>query len=447
MRQETYRSYLLAVLMAMLASSFVDRMVLGLVLEDIKTDLDLTDTQLGILNGIAYAVFFSLMGIPMARWADRGNRVLVVSIATAAWSVAVAAFALAGSFLQLLLCRIGTAVGEAGCSPPANSLLPEYFPRGERPRAMARYLLGGPLGIMLGYFAGGWLNQRYGWRMTFLIIAVPGMILAVLAALTLKEPRRLGSAGIVARHSENPRAARANLKTVIMMIAATSSLRQMLLSWLLWCFCSWGMLQWLPTFLVRTHELTTGELGTWLAIVSGGGGLIATWLGGEWASRYAANNERLQLRIAAILLVISAGFYIAALLAPSHYWAMAALAGGVVAQSALGAPIMATAQTLMPAPMRATGLALIIMLPTFVGMGLGPSAVGLLSDTLQPWVGQESLRYALLLVCPGWCWAAWHSWRAGQAVLAEIIAVNHGSADGEEVTANPSSSENAGAIV
>jgi MFS transporter, Spinster family, sphingosine-1-phosphate transporter len=435
MRRGAYRSYLLVVLTAILAASLIDRMVLGLALQDIKSDLDLSDTQLGILNGIAYSVFFSLMGVPISRWADRGNRVLLVSLTTATWSIAVAASAIAGNFAHLLLSRIGTAVGEAGCHPPVHSLVPDYYPRGERPRAMARYLLGGPIGIMIGYFAGGWLNELYGWRKTFLIIAVPGLVLAVLAACTLKDPRRSSSIEGSARAPTGQKASPESFRGAVRVLTASRTVRQMLFSWLVWCFSSWGMLQWLPAFLVRAHGLTSGEIGTWLAVVNGGGGLVATWLGGEWASRYAANNERLQLSVGAMLLLGSVVFYLIALLSPNHYLVMGAIAAGVFAQTALSAPIVATSQTLMPAHMRATGLALIIVLPMFVGMGFGPSTVGFLSDALLPWAGAESLRYALLLICPGWAWAAWHLWRARDSVLREIAHVQSHAAPAEEVNA------------
>ena len=162
MRATVYRNYLLTVLLVILAFNYVDRVALGLLLQDIKVDLDLSDTQLGFLSGIAFALFYSVMGIPIARWADRGNRVMIITVTTALWSVAVALCGLAGSFLQLLLIRIGVAVGEAGCIPPAHSLIADYFTRAERPRAVARYMLGGPLSFVIGYFLAGWLNQLCG---------------------------------------------------------------------------------------------------------------------------------------------------------------------------------------------------------------------------------------------------------------------------------------------
>src|SRR5688500_14082055 len=189
MTESRYKQYLLAVLLVVLASNYVDRLALGLLLQDIKVDLSLSDTQLGLLSGIAFALFYSVMGIPIARWADRGNRVTIIMLTTALWSGAVALCGLAASFTQLLLIRVLVAIGEAGCTPPAHSLIADHFSRAERPRAVARYMLGAPLSLLIGYLLAGWLNQLYGWRVTFMLLGLPGLGLAALAWLTLKERR------------------------------------------------------------------------------------------------------------------------------------------------------------------------------------------------------------------------------------------------------------------
>src|SRR5258708_1391950 len=185
-----YKKYLLAVLLVILAFNYTDRCALGIVLQDIKGDLKLSDTQLGLLSGIAFALFYSVMGIPIARWADRGNRVSIIAITCALWSAMVVLSGVAAGFTQLLVIRIGVAVGEAGCIPPAHSLIADYFTRGERPRAFSIYMLGGSLSAAFGYFGAGWLNQFYGWRITFMLIGLPGLVLAALAWFTLREPRR-----------------------------------------------------------------------------------------------------------------------------------------------------------------------------------------------------------------------------------------------------------------
>src|SRR5687767_13558141 len=181
MRHTVYKNYLLGLLTLILLFNCVDRLALGLLLQEIKIDLNLSDTQLGFLSGIAFALFYSIMGIPIARWADRGNRTVIISLTTAVWSLMVALCGAAGSFMQLMLIRIGVAIGEAGCVPPAHSLIADYFSRAERPRAVAIYMLGGPLSVIIGNFLAGWLNEFYGWRMTFAILGLPGLVLAALA--------------------------------------------------------------------------------------------------------------------------------------------------------------------------------------------------------------------------------------------------------------------------
>lgn len=174
---KTSNKYWLALLTAIMVFNYVDRVAMGLLLQDIKVDLSLSDTQLGLLTGIAFASFYAVMGIPIARWADRGNRVTIISVTVALWSIAVALCGAATNFFQLLLIRMGVAIGEAGCHPPAFSLIADYFDRAERPRAVARYMLGWPLALLVGFFVGGWLNQIYGWRATFVFLGLPGVLL------------------------------------------------------------------------------------------------------------------------------------------------------------------------------------------------------------------------------------------------------------------------------
>lgn len=412
MNPNDYRRYLLVVLLLIFALNSVDRVALGLALQDIKVDLRLTDTQLGLLSGIAFALFYSVMGIPIARWADRGNRIAIVAISTALFSAAMALSGLASSFVQLLLIRVVVAVGEAGCIPPANSLIPEYFTRRERPRAVAIYYLGGSLGIMAGYFAAGWLNQLYGWRTTFLWVAVPGLTLAVLAWLTLKEPRLEAP---VTMRSQDP-----SLGEVAHTLWAHRTFRR-----LLWCFSviaffGNGILQWQAAFFIRSYGLSTGELGTWFAMLSGLGGVLGAYFGGTWASRYAAGNERLQLAAIALTYCALAFVMASIFVIPNLYIAFGCFGLATFGASAALGPLFATIQTMVPERMRAMSIALIYLFANLIGLGLGPLAAGALSDTLRPWFGEESLRYALLALCPGYLWAGWYLWRARWTVMAEL---------------------------
>jgi predicted MFS family arabinose efflux permease len=441
-KQSAYKRYLLLVLLTILAFNYVDRLALGLVLQDIKMDLRLSDTQLGLLTGIAFALFYSLMGIPLARWADRGNRVQIISLTAAVWSVAVALSGIATSFIQLLLIRVGVAVGEAGCMPPAHSLIAHTFTRAERPRAVARYMLGVPLSVVIGYFLAGWINELYGWRAMFVILGLPGLALALLARLTLREPRDLESRPVPGRSDgrSDPaekitslRSAPPALAHVCATLWANASFRHLVFCFSVMSFFGFGIQQWQPAFFVRSYGLKTSELGTWLALIYGVGGILGTYWGGEWASRRATGNERLQLQVMAVMCcclgVISAFVY----LASNLYIALGLMALAATGGAITAGPMFASIQTLVPENMRAVSIALIYLSANLVGMGLGPLAAGALSDVFRPLFGEESLRYSLLSLCPGYLWGGWHLWRASATVAKDLAAVERDGHRASEV--------------
>jgi len=411
-----YRNYALAILAVILAFNTMDRLALGLLLQSIKLDLRLSDTQLGFLTGIAFALFYSAMGIPIARWADRGNRVTIIWLTTAMWSVFVALCGLAGSYRQLLAIRVGVAIGEAGCVPPAHSLIADYFDRAERPRAVARYMLGGSLATVVGYFAGGLLNETYGWRDTFLILGLPGLALALLVRITLREPRL--EEKIAAERRDHPRIA-----AVCRTLWQSRTFRHLLICFSLLSFFGFGIGNWQPAFFVRSFGLSTRELGTWMALIWGIGGSLGTYCGGVLAARYAANDERLQL-LATVCLYLTFGL-ISALGYLSHhlYLSFAMLGTAAIGANMAAGPMLAMIQTLVAPRMRAMAIALVYLSANLFGMGLGPLAVGALSDSLRSWGGEESLRYALLAMCPGYWWAAWHLWRASRSVTRDVESV------------------------
>jgi MFS transporter, Spinster family, sphingosine-1-phosphate transporter len=422
-----YRNYLLSILLLTLAFNQVDRLALGLLLQDIKADLSLSDTQLGLLSGIAFSLFYSLMGIPIARWADRGNRVTIISVACALWSAAMALCGFAQSFLQLLLIRIGAAVGEAGCVPPAHSLIADNFSRSERPRAMARYMLGIPLSGFLGYLIAGWLNELYGWRITFILLGLPGLALAALARITLKEPRRAhaplnaAAAGAEVADSHSSGAAGTlSLKEVCLTLWSSATFRHMLLWFSVASFFGYGITKWQAAFFIRSHGLETGVLGTWFSLIYGVAGFVGLYLGGELASRYAMNNERMQLLAVAVLYCFLGGVKAAVYLSPHYYVAFGMLGLATLLGSLANGPMFATIQTLVPASMRAMAIACMYLLANLIGMGLGPLLAGALSDGFRSWAGEESLRCALLALCPGYLWAAWHSWRASKTIGRDL---------------------------
>jgi predicted MFS family arabinose efflux permease len=413
LKTDRYKKYLLALMAIILACNYVDRLALSLVLQDIKVDFNLSDPQLGLLTGIAFALFYSIMGIPIARWADRGNRVSIVSLTTGLWCAAVVTCSLAGSFFQLLLSRIAVAVGEAGCIPTAHSLIADTFTRAERPRAVARYMLGSPLSILIGYFLAGWLNQVYGWRTTFVILGLPGIALALLARFTLIEPRRQADSAVAA--SAGPA-----LKEVCKTLWTNRTFRHLLFFFSVVYFFHYGIQQWQPAFFIRSYGLQTRELGAWLAAIFGLGGLTGTYLGGELAARFAVQNEKLQLRAMTFVYssfgIVSAFVY----LSSNRYVAFGLMALASVGGATVAGPLFATVQTLVPERMRAVAVAVIYLFANLIGMGLGPFVAGVLSDAFRPWAGDESLRYALLALCPGYLWAGWHLWCASGTIASDL---------------------------
>lgn len=424
MRLHYYRYWLVILLMAILAFNFVDRLALGVVLQDIKADLHLSDTQLGVLSGIAFALFYSVMGIPIARWADRGNRVLIISSTAALWSVAVALCGFAGTFTQLMLIRIGVAVGEAGAYAPGLSLVSGYFSRAERPRAIAIYSFAGPLAFVVGYSAAGWLSQRYGWRLMFMLLAVPGVVLAILARFILKEPRRetLTPNDISYPRSETNASLpwQPSLRDVWLTLSGNATFRSLLLCVSVQFFFTYGILQWEPTFFIRSFKLTSWQVGFDFAAICGAAGFLGNYLGGLLASRYAASNERAQLVAMAVSMVGAGVLSFLVYLSTSKYWALGFFGSSIVVQTAINGPLYATMQTLVPESMRAVSVALVMFFANLIGMGFGPLAAGALSDALQPWAGEEALRYALLMLAPGYFLVGWLAWRASQSVMRDI---------------------------
>lgn len=422
MQPGTYRSYVLVLLTSVMIFNYVDRLAIGLLLQDIKADLDLSDTQLGLLTGIAFAFFYAMMGIPIARWADRGNRVTIITVTTALWSVAVALCGAATSFVQLLVCRIGVAVGEAGCHPPAFSLLADYFARNDRPRAIARYMLGWPLALTFGFFAAGWLNELLGWRLTFLILALPGLVLAVLAKLSLRDPREGGVVAAAGMTDQEQTGPQPSIRAVLSALWNNRTFRHLAFAFSLSYFFGNGILQWQPAFFMRSHGIATGEIGTWFALIYGIGGLLGTYLGGEIASRYAANDERLQFVAMAWLYVVHAVLGAAVYLVSDRHTAFGLLALSAIGNAVVAGPMFAATQTIVPRQMRAMSIAVVLFFSNLIGLGFGPLVAGALSDALRAAFGEESLRYALLALCPGYFWCTWHFWRASSTVTKDVAA-------------------------
>jgi len=409
-----YKHYLLIVLTVVAAFNYLDRFVLSLLLEPIKQEFKLNDSQLGFLTGFGFALFYAVAGIPIARWADRGNRNIIVAVTTGLWSAMVVLCGLVGNFTQLLLVRVGIAVGEAGCLPTASSLIADYFDRTERPRAMAIYWLCVPLAVVIGYMGGGWLADHFGWRITFVVIGVPGILLALLAKLTLREPRLKQVKQVVQQPS---------FKEVLLTFWQQPTLRYIVTAFSVAYFFSMGFSQWLPTFFIRSYNMEVSEIGAWFALAWGGFGILGTYLGGYLANRYAACREGLQMRGCALVFAISGLLYLGLFLSSNQYQSVTFMSVVGMIGAMCNGVIFSAIQSLVSERMRSVTLALIFLFANLIGLGFGPLVVGALSDLLAPAFGQESLRYALAAFAPGLAWVAIFYWKASNTIEADIRAV------------------------
>ena len=406
-----YKNYMLGILVLVGVISFFDRFVFSLALEPIKQDLNLSDTQIGLMTGIGFSAFYALAGIPIARWADRGNRITISALAVGLVGVMASLCGAATNFIQLLLAKAGLAVGEAGSVPSAQSLIAEYFDREERPRAAAIYTMSYPISMIVGYLAGGFLVEGLGWRAAFLVIGVPGILVGILVKSTLKEPRLIRTSGA---QIQPP------FSTVLKVLWQQKTFRNILLAFCTSYFFIMGSSQWLAAFFMRSHDMTAAELGVKLAVSWGIFGIIGNYLGGFLASRYAAKQEKLQMRALAVVMILFGVLNAFVYLPSNQNTALLFLAFSALASSLVNGVIFSAMQSLVSDNMRSVSISLVFLFANLVGMGLGPWALGVTSDLLTPTYGQDALRYALVLFCPGVLWVAFHYWKAGNTIEDDI---------------------------
>ncbi|WP_421865475.1 spinster family MFS transporter [Parvibaculum sp.] len=309
-----YRRYALMILVLGYTSSHVDRNIMGILLEPIKADLLLSDTQLGFLSGIAFAIFYATLGIPIALVADRGNRRNIIAWAIAIWSGMTALCGLAGNFWQLALARIGVGVGEAGSSPPSHSMIADMYGPNERASAMAVYSLGVYFGVMIGFLVGGWVAVWYGWRAAFFVVGLPGLLLALLVRFTLVEPERGGADGMAPEKADAP----LNIKTGLALVKEgfhhlwhTAAARHVVCGVTITSFVGYGGVMWGPAFLIRTHGMSIGEVSTFLAIIVGVVGGLGAYIGGHMTDRLAQKDERWNTWVVAWAKVLVVPFIVA----------------------------------------------------------------------------------------------------------------------------------------
>ncbi|MGB1343269.1 MAG: spinster family MFS transporter [Pseudomonadales bacterium] len=417
------RRYALGVLVVVYTFNFIDRQILSILLEPIKQDLGLSDTALGMLTGFAFALFYATLGIPIARLADRGNRRNLIAIALTVWSAMTAVSGLAQNFWHLLIARIGVGVGEAGCSPPAHSMIADYFPSENRATALGIYALGIPFGILFGFIAGGWLNEFFGWRVAFFVVGVPGILLALLVRYSLREPPRGMAEGRTATEDQP------GVLETFKFLWTKKSFRHMAIGGGLTAFVGYGIVTWVPSFLIRSYGMGTGDAGTYLGLILGIPGGIGIVLGGYLADRFGARDQRWYLWIVTVALLISVPISFGIYLSETATASLLFLILPILLGNFYQATTFSQAQGLVPLRMRAVAAAVLLFILNIIGLGAGPQMVGIVSDLLQPAYGDESLRYALLILGLVNLWAAYHYFIAGR-YLADDLETNE-SATGE----------------
>lgn len=380
----------LAVLVVVYLVNFMDRQLFAVLQEEIRADLNLNDSQLALLGGTMFAIFYATLGIPIAWAADRTNRIRLIAWACAIWSVCTALSGLASNFLQMALARIGVATGEAGGVSPSYSVISDYFPASRRGLAIGIFTIGAPLGLMFGTLLGASIADALGWRWAFILIGLPGVLLALGLVLFVREPKRgqMEQAGQAVEQPSNPLAV---LKTIF----ATPSLMFLTLGAATTSFAGYGMYQWIPSFLQRSQGLGLDEVRTFLSplFLLGIVGAIA---GGWIADRFGKSRPSAYAFVPAASVGLSAPFFFAAMMVSDGAVSLMLLAIPMMLGYAWIGPGLAAAQTLTSPSMRATVAAIIGFFNNLIGIGLGPLFIGMISDSLAPSLGEgEALRIAL----------------------------------------------------
>ncbi len=409
------RRYAMLILAVVYMFNFIDRQILAILLPAIRDEFQVGDTVLGLLTGTAFALFYVTLGIPIAQVADRWNRRNLVAAALAIWSGMTALSGLAANIWQLTLARIGVGIGEAGCSPPAHSMISDYYPPEQRSIAMGFYTLGISTGIMIAYLAGGWVVENHGWRQAFFIVGIPGLILAGIMRFTVVEPQRGASEERVASGS------RPTFLEVLQFLRGRRSFIHMGVAAGLSSFVGYAVVTFFPSYVVRSFGMGLAELGFWLGIIVGIAGGVGYFGGGVIADKLGRESRRKSFNFLALASLVSMLFYVTVFLAQSSGWALAMLVLPTGLANLYLATVLAQAQSLVSLRMRAVASALVLLLINIIGLACGPLFTGMLSDALEPSFGAESIRYSLLIVCvlilP---WAAWHYVLAGRSIDADL---------------------------
>ncbi len=408
-----YAYYVLGALTLVSFFNYMDRMVLAVLVEPIKRDLNLSDTQIGVLSGLAFAVLYATCGLPLARLADRRSRTAILAACVAIWSVMTAACGLSMNFVQMLLARIGVGVGEAGCVPASHSLIGDYFPGARKALAISMFQAGGLAGLSGGLMATGYLADQFGWRTAFILVGAPGVALGALVYLTVREPRRTAPAGEPAAALSLWQAVRhlARRRAFVHLVAGLS----------IGSFATYGLAQWLASFFIRVHAMTLTQIGVWSGLTAGVGTILGVLLGGAIGARLIRRDRRWEVWLPAMSYGLGCPLYLGVFLAPDPWVGIGVMFFAGLVTASGGGVALAAVQSLAEPHLRATAIALMMFFSSLIGLGAGPLFVGVISDVLQPACGAHSLKWALVSATFILILSALHFYWASRTLLDEKI--------------------------
>jgi MFS family permease len=401
-----WRTHLTLLLLALVyVFSYIDRTVVAILIQPIKTEFGASDTLMGFLSGLAFALLYAVMGIPLGRLADSGvSRRNMIAICCGLWSVATMACGMAAQFWQLVLARMTVAIGEAGGMAPSISMLSDLYPKSRRSLAISLYLMGPHVGLLLAMAVGGWIAQQYGWRATFLAFGIPGMVLALLLWLLVKEPRRGAFDDPPGAAAPTP-AARLGMAAQVVDLLRIPAFRYVCIGNAMAGVAGYGYGIWAPTFLVRAYEMPLAHAGLIFGLASGLSAALGSVFSGWLCDRLTRRDARWQIGLPTIGVLVSVPTGIAFVLWPTaDSWALGSLhiPHALVFAAAFGlfaawsAPLSYAAVSHMMSPgQRAMGAALLNLFMTVLGAGFGPFLTGVLSDVFTARFGADGLAYAL----------------------------------------------------
>ncbi|MBW1885133.1 MAG: MFS transporter [Deltaproteobacteria bacterium] len=423
-----YANYVLGVLFTVYVFNFMDRQVLSIVLEDVKRDIQLSDTYMGFLGGFAFSLMYTFAGIPIARYADRASRRNVVTVGLLVWTGFTAMTAFVGSFAQLFAARIGVGIGEAAGSPPSHSMISDYFPAHRRATALSVYGMGVYIGIAAAMIFGGYIASNFGWRSVYLTVGLAGIPLALLVRFSVRElPRGYSdrTAGVAAVVAEQP-----PFVATIKSIVAIRSLMLIIAGTAAQSLAGYGLMLWGAPFMMRVHGMSQVDVGLALGLIFGIAGCGGVLCGGWLADHFGRHDERWYMRLPAIQVVIGIPFLLGFLLAGNATLALACFAPFYFVANMYIGPMFAMTQGLVPPSMRATASAINLFVVNLVGLGLGPFLMGYLNDALAAEFGKESIRYSLLSVGAVGASAVVFFWLASRSLPRDLAAAREAARAG-----------------